>query len=224
MGLKLLLVCGLALLMSIPALYVGRLVEERAGRAAEVVRDISEHVGGQQTFLGPTLAIPYTTGRGVYLVFPANASGTVRTTTEVRRRSLFKVPVFQADLNLDATFDLTGVPAMAPHGAELDWSRAEIVVGVSNPRGALADVKLWMDGKTSTLIPAALAPDICVGRDPGKQIKLTQLGQGWRLGKTECATSGESGAAILGSPAAGSAGLWQDDASGNAGRLGESRI
>ena len=44
----------------IPALFVWSLVEDRTQRAADVVREISDYVGGQQTFLGPTLAIPYT--------------------------------------------------------------------------------------------------------------------------------------------------------------------
>src|SRR6185369_722668 len=102
----------------------------------------------QQILLGPTLAIPYSISprspvdsakHGMYLVFPAQASAALKIATEERRRSLFKVPVFQADLKLDATFDLTGVPAAAPQNAELDWSRSEIVVGVSDARGALAD-------------------------------------------------------------------------------------
>ena len=59
MGLKLILVCGLALLMSIPALFVFAVVEDRSNREGEVTREISSDVGGQQTFLGPTLAIPY---------------------------------------------------------------------------------------------------------------------------------------------------------------------
>lgn len=58
MGLKLIVVCGLALLMIIPALFVGGLVEDRTKRAADVIKEISGHVGAQQTFLGPTLAIP----------------------------------------------------------------------------------------------------------------------------------------------------------------------
>src|SRR5579862_2773142 len=162
MGVKLIVVCALALLVTIPALFVESLVEDRTQRAAEVVKEISRHVGGQQTFLGPTLAIPYTippqfardfAKHGIYVVFPARASGAIKTTTEERHRSLFKVPVFQADLNLDAAFDLAGVPAAAPQDAELDWSRAEIVVGVSDARGALADAVVTMAEKTSTLVP-----------------------------------------------------------------------
>src|SRR6202050_2869169 len=185
MGVKLIVVCGLALLMTIPAFFVGALVEDRTNRAADVIREISSHVGGQQTFLGPTLIIPYNippqspadrAKHGMYVVFPARALATIKTATEERRRSLFKVPVFQADLKLDAAFDLTGVPATAPPGAELDWSRAEIIVGVSDARGALADAILTADGKTSTLVPAENTTNISTGGDQSEHIKLTLFG------------------------------------------------
>lgn len=166
MGLKLILLCFLALLMMIPALLVDSLIEDRQSREADVVKEISQYVGGEQTFLGPILAIPYSVPpdaagqpgkRGTYLVFPAQASANVKTTTEERRRSLFKVPVFKADLSLDSTFDLNGVPAALPSGT-LDWSRAEILVGVSDARGALADATLTANGKTFTLTPAESGP------------------------------------------------------------------
>jgi inner membrane protein len=64
------------------------------------------------------------------------------------------VPVYEAELKFDATFDLTGVPSAAPAGAELDWTRAGIVIGVSDPRGALADGTLTANGKTITFVPA----------------------------------------------------------------------
>lgn len=185
MGVKLIVVCGLAFFMSIPALFVEGLLVERTHRAAEVTKDVSSLVGGKQMFLGPTLAIPYTipaqspaalTTHGVYLVFPSQASAVVKTVTEERRRSLFKVPVFQADLKLDAAFDLTGVPAAAPPGAELDWSRAEIVVGASDARGALADATLTAGGKTVTLAPAETVPDIALDGDQNQHAQLTLFG------------------------------------------------
>jgi len=184
-GLKLIVVCGLALLMLIPSLLVESLVEDRSNRAAEVVKDISGHVGGQQTFLGPTLAVPYTVPPqfkgdsvtyGKYLVFPSRATATIKTATQERHRSLFKVPVFQADAKLDATFDLTGVPAAAPAAAAFDWDKAEVVVGVSEARGALADAVLSVEGKTFTLAPAQVAQTISIGGDPNSPIKLALLG------------------------------------------------
>ncbi len=154
--------------MAIPAIFVDSIVQERTQRATDVIQEVSGRVGGQQTFLGPTLSIPYATPPiykgappelGVYVVFPTRGDAAVKIRTEERRRSLFKVPVFQADLKFDAAFDLSGVPSAAPAGAVLDWSRAAIVVGVSDARGALADGTLSVNGKTVTLAPANVIGD-----------------------------------------------------------------
>lgn len=163
MGLKLLLVCVLALLMAIPSIFVGSIVEERTKRAEEVMQEISKRAGGQESFLGPTLSIPYNVPplykgasptHGLYIVFPSKAEAAVKVHTQERKRSLFKVPVYQAELKFDAAFDLAGVPSALPAGAELNWPQAAIVIGVSDARGALADGTLTANGKTSTFIPA----------------------------------------------------------------------
>ena len=63
MGVKLIVVCVLALFMVIPSFFIDSLVNERTHSQADVTKEISSHVGGPQTFLGPTLAIPYTVPR-----------------------------------------------------------------------------------------------------------------------------------------------------------------
>lgn len=185
MGTKLIVICALALLMIIPVLFVEGLVSDRTRRATDVVQEISAHVGGQQVFLGPTLAIPYhiaarspldSVKQGMYLVFPTQASAALKIATEERHRSLFKVPVFQADLDFDATFDLTGVPASLPIDAVLDWSRCEIVVGVTDARGALADGVVTAGGRTLTLVPADIAQNMAISGTPASQLNLTLFG------------------------------------------------
>jgi inner membrane protein len=182
MGLKLLVVCGLALLMTIPSLFVDSVVEERTTRAKGVIEEISGRAGGQQTFLGPSLSIPYSIpspykggspALGVYVVFPARGDASIKVRTEERRRSLFKVPVYQAELKFDAAFDLTGVPSAAPAGAELDWTRAKVVIGVSDARGALADGTLTMNGKTTTF-----APTENVGGEDNARLRLAYFDVG----------------------------------------------
>jgi len=185
MGLKLFVVCALALTMTVPAFFVGDLVDERTRRANDVVKEVSGHVGGQQTFLGPILAVPYSisaqsSGDGakhrIYLVFPAQAYAALKVKTEERRRSLFKVPVFQTDLDFNASFDLAGVPGALPQAAQLDWTRAEFIVGVTDARGALSDGTLTADGKTFALAPATVAENLALGADPTQQLKLTLFG------------------------------------------------
>ncbi len=110
----------------------------------------------------------------MYLVFPGKGGGTVKTTTEERHRSLFRVPVFRADMEFDATFDLTGVPSAAPQGAQMDWGHAEMVIGVSDPRErGRRDPDAG--GKSVTLIPAGFRQhDHC--RTQEQHVKLGLLG------------------------------------------------
>ncbi len=185
MGLKLIAVCALAVLMMIPALFVSNLIYDRTNRATQVVREISAHAGGPQTFLGPTLAVPYRMvsaspnvpgSSGVYLIFPAQATADVRTCTTERHRSLFRVPVYQAEVNLQSNFDLKGASLAAPHGAGLDWSRAEIVVGVTDPRGALTDATLERDGAITTLTPSELSDRLSLSGNEGGNLKMALLG------------------------------------------------
>lgn len=181
MGTKLLVVGFLALLMAIPAFFVTEVVEDRSDRAKSVMQEISGHVGGQQIFLGPVLAIPYTVPSsyqggvaetGVYVVFPVEGDAAVKVRTEERRRSLFKVPVFESDLKFDARFDLAGVPSAAPAGATLDWTRVTLVVGVSNAHAALADGTLTADGKTTNFVPV----DSIADSTSSQRLPLTYLG------------------------------------------------
>lgn len=51
------------------------------------------------------------------------------------------------------------MPSAAPVDAVLDWTRAGIVVGVSDARGALADATLTMNEKTVTFVPAGTIGD-----------------------------------------------------------------
>ena len=163
LGMKLIVVSALALVMTIPALFVWSLIEDRTQRAAEVVKEVSASVGGAQVFLGPVIAVPYVIPaspvkaeeRGTYVIFPVHAEAIARTKTEVRHRSLFKVPVYLSDITFNASFDLSGVPTHAPAGALLDWNRAEFLVGASDARGARADASITVAGKTQTFVPAA---------------------------------------------------------------------
>jgi len=55
MGLKLFVVCVLALMMTIPSFFVGGLVDERAQRAADAAKLMSGTAVGQQTLLGTSI-------------------------------------------------------------------------------------------------------------------------------------------------------------------------
>lgn len=169
MGLKLLLVCALALLMSIPALFVFALLMDRTSRAEAVTDELSSLVGGPQSFMGPILAIPYTlppapavvgqpasaAQTGVYIVFPKTGAGVANLKTGVKRRGLFKAVTWTSDVTLTSAFDLTGAGSAAPANAILNWGRAEFLVGASDARGAQADVILVAGEASARMTPAS---------------------------------------------------------------------
>jgi inner membrane protein len=184
MGLKLIVVCFLALIMTIPAAFVWSLIDDRSHRADKVIAEVGHTVGGPQTFLGPVLAIPYVipatkvkaAEHGVYVVFPVSGEAAVNARTEVRHRSLFKVPVYRSDVAFKASFDLTGVPADAPDNAVLDWSRAEFLVGATDARGAQSDITLAAGGNTATLTPATVLQSTTVKLEQDGETALTFFG------------------------------------------------
>ena len=114
-GLKLLLVCGLALLMAIPTMFVWGLVHERSSNADKAVREVSHARGGQQVVLGPVLSIPYEqmiterapTGlngamvdvqrkkTGQFVVYAKKGKASADLKTEMLKRGLHRVPVFE---------------------------------------------------------------------------------------------------------------------------------
>ena len=180
LGLKLLLVCGLALLMSIPALMVFGLLMDRTNRAETVAAEVGGLLGGPQTFLGPVIAVPYSvtraaearqpaqTTQSLWIIYPETGEMTISSESEVRKRSLFRVPVYEADVGYAARFDLAGAGDEAPSGAVLDWSRAEIIVGASGVRGARSDLTLQIGaGEARALEPANLLSSLSLSGDTG---------------------------------------------------------
>lgn len=193
LGRKLLLICVLAALMSLPAFAVFGLILERTHRAEAVVREVGATFGGEQAFSGPMLAAPYKASRtvngpdgklatefdsGWYVVFPAAGTGDGQVDVDVRQRgSLFKVRTYRAGVKFEGDFDLTGEPSAAPEGAIVDWGRAVLLIGVSDPRGAQkAEVRInggeaqkLQPGTAYSAIPANLSPN---GGEGLKWLKL----------------------------------------------------
>ena len=169
LGLKLLLVCGLVLLMGIPAIFISVISYERSSRASDVTREVSARYGGDQTVLGPILVAPYTTFDkdgaisriGQYIVFAE--SGTVDITdmeTDTQQRSLYKVQTYQAGADFTAGFALPGDLSVLNVGRKIDWDRAQIMIGMSDVRGLRDDVFLTANDGTPRQFEPARSGDL----------------------------------------------------------------
>jgi len=163
LGVKLIIVCALVLLMSIPAMFISYISYERSNRADEVTREVSQRYGGEQYISGPILVAPYVQtdvrGRiaesGNYVVFADKGYAAFSDIeTSIRKRSLFKVPTYQGDGTLIGQFDK--VPEKIPEaGMSIDWNRAKIVVALSDVRGLKKDIEMTLpNGAVRTFEPA----------------------------------------------------------------------
>ncbi len=164
-GLKLLLVCALALLMAIPAMFVFGVVQDRRMGADEALRNVSEAIGGQQSLLGPVLVLPYakkvgsarsdTYIFGHVIVFAEQGDANANVEVTERRRGIHSIPVFDATVDFRATFDPTALQANLPDGAEPFWDDARLYLGVSDMRGIRDAFQVMANGRNVPIEPAS---------------------------------------------------------------------
>lgn len=162
LGLKLIIVCVLVMLMAIPAMFISYIAFERSGRAEDVIREVSQRYGGEHVITGPVLLAPYVSSRldgagletGFYAVFADKGQARFADMkTAIRKRSLFKVPTYEARGELTASFGAI-TQDFKTGDASVQWDKARIIVGLSDARGLSEDVVLTLaDGRVRHFEP-----------------------------------------------------------------------
>jgi inner membrane protein len=143
---RLLVMAFLTIGLLIPVTWVYSTVQERASRRDEAVRDVSTTWGGPQTLAGPVLSVPYvyTVAEGsgrqqqatAYAhVLPRDLQVDAKLLTERRRRGIFEVVVYRAELTVKGRFRHAALDWLRPAADRVDWSGAILSVGLSDPRG-----------------------------------------------------------------------------------------
>jgi len=158
-GLKLLLISGLILLMGIPALFVYLIVYDRSERADETRREIAAAAGGEQSVIGPVLAIPVQTRSDKHdwevtdtlIVFADTGSASAKLDVSTRKKSLYAVQVYQGKISFKAHFSLGALARIGDDRTRLVLTKAKIMIGISDSRGALGDAWLETAGQKPRL-------------------------------------------------------------------------
>ena len=148
----------LLLVLRIPVGMVRGLVEERQQRRDLAVHEITGKWGGEQSLLGPVLTVPFgglppggatrpaTLARvGTFLPEALHVDGDLA--SQVRRRGIFEVPVYRTGLRVAGRF---APPRFEGWGAAPDtiqWERAQLSVGLSDPRVIQESVVLRTAGE-----------------------------------------------------------------------------
>jgi hypothetical protein len=102
---------------------------------------------------------------GWYLVSPDTGAADVKVRTGTLRRGIFDVPTYKATASLTAGFSKLKPVQGLPTGAVIDWSRAQIVLGFSDLRGAQTDVVATLTTVAGdTRLEFTPASDVRLGR------------------------------------------------------------
>ena len=162
-GIKLFIVCALVILMAVPAMFISYISFERSNRANDVTREVSQRYGGEQYVMGPILSIPYHIAKddkivesGDYIIFPDTGRADFsQVSVDIKKRSLFKVPVYQAKGELSAEFAPINRKALEKSRI-MNWSQARLLIAISDGRGLKDDIYLKHGTKTLKFEPARI--------------------------------------------------------------------
>ena len=148
----------LALLLLIPLFMVRNLVSERQDRAKEVREEIASKWGKEQTLQAPILSVPWVK-RTVLKngkveveerwtrLFPEVLAVDVDIATQVRRRSLFEVPLYTAAVECKGTWSQARAVAPTGEGWIAQWSRAVVSLHPGDARSLARKPLLEIGGR-----------------------------------------------------------------------------
>jgi inner membrane protein len=138
----------LVLLLQIPIGLISHTVDERRERRDEAIAEVTRTWGGAQELVGPVMTIPVTrrweekvegqkvAHEAVTLrrILPRDLRVTGKATLETRRRGIFDVPLYVAQLHVEGTFVLPadGERATASVETAVGWERAQVAFGLSD--------------------------------------------------------------------------------------------
>jgi len=163
---KLVVIGVLGLGLWIPTSIVGLLVSERSNRRDEVVSEVSATWGRAQLVEGPVLSVPISmleedeNGRRARRTAWVNqlpetleVRGVLE--PEVRYRAIYEVVLYRGSLSLRGTFPPLDPARWGVKPEDVQWDRAVLTFGVSDPKGLREIPRLVLGGATLVFEPGA---------------------------------------------------------------------
>ena len=159
----------LVLILLIPNAMISDLIRERQHRQSEVENEVNRSWGGEQAVVGPVLSVPYTsfieyengqrtaTKHTAYFL-PQQLDVDGNMAHQIRRRSIFDVVLYQADISLSGTFEQPDFAALHIDTANVDWEAARISIGIQGMTGIKEIVTIDWNGTSERLEPGTANP------------------------------------------------------------------
>lgn len=166
---------ALILLMAVPLQMISFVIEDRVSYQRSATRDVSEKWGGPVNLAGPVMLIPVEVERdrvvedenGVrrtetvrergapVLLMPERLDISAAAQTQVRRRGIFDVPVYNLDLAMRFHFDPARVAGVLDPRETVLWDKATLSLGMPRTRSFGGPTTLKVDGRQLDLEPGA---------------------------------------------------------------------
>jgi inner membrane protein len=163
---KLVVIGILGVLLWIPTSIVGLLVSERSNRRDEVVAEVSATWGGAQVLQGPVLSVPISIwheeengrrSRRTAWVNQLPELLEIRGALEpsIRYRAIYEVALYRGSLGLQGSFPPLDPSRWGVRAEDVEWDRAVLTFGVSDPKGFRELPHLALGGEDLVLEPGA---------------------------------------------------------------------
>ncbi len=173
--LKMAAIAILILLLLIPLAMIQSVLRERLQRRDAAVQEITSSWGDEQIVVGPFLIIPYKYNQNVLRdqvvngrIVPTEVNESVRAQAhflpaafkadgrlnpERLHRGIYESVVYRGTLNLSGSFSKPSFEEWGVDPQQILWDEAEIVVFITDLRGAKESLQIMVDGRTIPLKP-----------------------------------------------------------------------
>ena len=138
----------LTLAMLVPLLAISLVIEDRVSYRRGALQEVSHHWGGPVNLSGPVLVIPVQRTRtrvveeedgsrrtesfqetaAPIVLRPEDLDITADARSEIRKRGIFDIPVFAADMKLAFNFDPLRIDGITGEDETILWKKASLVV------------------------------------------------------------------------------------------------
>ncbi len=166
--LKAVVVGFLALVFVVPLVMIWGVVKDRSRYRDAVTAEVARSTAQSQTLVGPLVVVRYReripglvkgdteqVQDGAEIILPDSLSIRSKARVETRQRGIHRVPVFRATAGLTAAFTLPPRFGVADKHQLVEEPKAEIVFGVSDPRGIRSVPEVKLDGRVLEARPGA---------------------------------------------------------------------
>jgi inner membrane protein len=167
---KLCVIAIIILLLLIPSSWIGDLITEREANQKQNISTVSDKWSGSQLIQGPVLMLPYkkpvtvtgadnkATTRDVieYLyVLPQNLRIKGSLTTELYKKGLVDVTVYNAKVALQGNFSQPDLAKQGIEGSQIMYDKARLVYAISDLKGLKNSPAVNISGKSYNSAPIA---------------------------------------------------------------------